>query len=509
MSDRNRNTTGYYKRPAVIMLCLLVFIALPFAVFADDGPVAISTPEELIRIAEDPDGSYVLSADLDMSGIDWEPLAFFGSFDGAGHTIYNLKVTRVGSAHADTLCGNSKVYDSVFAGFFSVLEGAEVKDLTLRGVAIDVESSIHCFAAGFTGYIRDSLISGCSITDARIKLTPTCGPEEGSSRKSCNAGVGGIAGFGSGTIEDCKADVVLIFDDHCDSALKVEEFMGGIVSNGNVVANNVDIVIDGYCACSGYVHNGGLVGMFFQFDKSEPVGRLDYCSVSGMISFYENNKDRRAYCKADIGERMAWPYVTHFTESFTRNELKDYSWDPSPEQCDEPSVTDTVLPGDCSTWGYTLHSCSGCGHSWTDTFTPPFHVPGEWKVVTEAANGTDGLKQKNCTVCGLLLEEAVLPALKEITLDNISLQLDYKDGCTLNASPVPSDSVNAEFFWSSSDESVATVDEEGKVYAAGRGTAVITCESADGFAKSSCEVNVDYTFKQWLIKILLFGWIWY
>lgn len=509
MSERKRIMTDLFKRPAAVLILLLAAFVLPMAVFADDGPAEISTPEELIKIAEDPQGSYVLTADLDLSGVDWVPVAFSGSLDGAGHTIYNLKVTQVGTDSANTLDGNSKVYDTVFAGFFSTLTNAAVSNLNFCSVDVDVESYVHCFAAALTGYIKNSTVTGCNISNARVRLAASIIPEDGVSRKSCNAGVGGFAGFGSGTIQSSSINCVLIFEDNCDSALKVEEFMGGIVSNGNVTAEFCDIVIDGYCACRGYVHNGGMVGMYFQYDKSEPVGHIDYCNITGMISFYENNRDRRAYCKADIGERMVWPYVTHCAESFTRNELKDYSWNPSPEQCAEPAITDTVAPGDCTTWGYTVHTCSGCGHTWTDTFTPPFHTPGDWKVITEAANGTDGLKQKNCTVCGVLLEEAVLPALKEISLDKTLLDLNYKDEAALAAAISPADAVNPELRWSSSDESVATVDSAGHVYAAGRGSAVITCESADGFAKSSCEIKVGYTFKQWLIKILLFGWIWY
>ena len=38
---------------------------------------------------------------------------------------------------------------------------------------------------------------------------------------------------------------------------------------------------------------------------------------------------------------------------------------------------------------------------------------------------------------------------------------------------------------------------------------VITCVSGDGFVTKEIPVTVSYTAGQWLIKILLFGWIWY
>ncbi|MBR5731729.1 MAG: hypothetical protein IKX89_07260, partial [Firmicutes bacterium] len=191
------------KRIISILLCLIMVLAVPAAAFAEGGSdpqqtaeeIPISSAEDLYKLVSEPGLSYILDCDIDMSGIDWEPAAFYGTLNGNGHTIYNLSVTRMGEAHAETLDGNAKVYDSVFAGLFSVLEGAEVRDLTLRGLDIEVESGSHCFAGGLAGYIMNSKVTGCSILDARISITPKCMPDE-TKRKSCNSGVGGIAGFG-------------------------------------------------------------------------------------------------------------------------------------------------------------------------------------------------------------------------------------------------------------------------------------------------------------------------
>lgn len=69
--------------------------------------------------------------------------------------------------------------------------------------------------------------------------------------------------------------------------------MGGLLACGNGVLEGSSVDIDGYVSCRGYVHNGGLVGMFYQYDKQEPVGRITGCSVDGVITFYEDNPDRR------------------------------------------------------------------------------------------------------------------------------------------------------------------------------------------------------------------------
>lgn len=65
--------------------------------------------------------------------------------------------------------------------------------------------------------------------------------------------------------------------------------------------------------------------------------------------------------------------------------------------------------------------------------------------------------------------------------------------------------------YSSSDPSVAKVDEiTGEIYAVKRGTAYITVTvNGDYIKEDTMKVEVKYTWWQWLIKIFLFGWIWY
>ena len=66
--------------------------------------------------------------------------------------------------------------------------------------------------------------------------------------------------------------------------------------------------------------------------------------------------------------------------------------------------------------------------------------------------------------------------------------------------------------FSSSNEKVATVDENGVVFGVKRGTATVTCTVTDetGVERSAqCTVTVRYTWWQWIIVILLFGWLWY
>ena len=62
---------------------------------------------------------------------------------------------------------------------------------------------------------------------------------------------------------------------------------------------------------------------------------------------------------------------------------------------------------------------------------------------------------------------------------------------TLTATLEPNENIKSdEITWSTSDKSVARVDDNGKVTAVGYGTATITAESANG-KKATCVVNLE------------------
>ena len=64
----------------------------------------------------------------------------------------------------------------------------------------------------------------------------------------------------------------------------------------------------------------------------------------------------------------------------------------------------------------------------------------------------------------------------------------------------------------SDNPDVAAVDENGVVATNKPGTAHITVTAVDkyGFSETAvCTVTVQYSWWQWLIRIFLFGWLWY
>ena len=143
----------------------------------------------------------------------------------------------------------------------------------------------------------------------------------------------------------------------------------------------------------------------------------------------------------------------------------------------------------------------------------PKHVSGDWMTVTAPAYDREGLRQRFCADCGVLLGEESIPMLVAASgMDGLpeALTLHYKDTVTLTPMLVPEDVSDKTVRWYSSDIHIASVDPStGEVRALSRGETVLTCVSGDGFVTKEVPVSVDYTVGQWLIKILLFGWAWY
>lgn len=118
-------------------------------------------------------------------------------------------------------------------------------------------------------------------------------------------------------------------------------------------------------------------------------------------------------------------------------------------------------------------------------------------LVTAVAEGTatitvttaDGGKTATCEVT--VTQPAETP-VASVTLDKTSLTLDVGGSDTLTATVKPDDATNKAVTWSTSNENVATVDQNGNVKAVGAGTATITAAASDGSGKTAtCEVTVN------------------
>ncbi|MBK1809106.1 cadherin-like beta sandwich domain-containing protein [Clostridium sp. YIM B02505] len=91
----------------------------------------------------------------------------------------------------------------------------------------------------------------------------------------------------------------------------------------------------------------------------------------------------------------------------------------------------------------------------------------------------------------------------KVQLNSTSMQLRKKDTFTLIATVTPVEAVNKTVTWSSSNPSVATVDQNGKVTALSKGDTTITVTTVDGLYTATCEVKVSQ--KQITLKDIISG----
>ncbi len=354
----------------------------------------------LEAIAKDPAGSYVLTADIDLGGATWTPIPFSGVLDGAGHAILNLTVRDFDATTAVSVDGNAKQYDTVYAALFSRATGATIQNLTLLGADVDVTTGQNAFAAMLVGHAEGVTIENCDV-NGRVALAAA----------GTNCGVAGLVGFGYGTATNSKTDATLTFVDTDPGAL-CEEFLGGALATGYLDVENCYVKVRGYTSVTGYVHNGGIVGMYYVYDENTGhEGYINNNTVDAEIYFYEDNADRRAYCDAYVGEYLNWSMAVegNTTENFVNGETFDYAQILRPEPDEAPVYAETVTAPDCTHPGHTTYTCETCGYTYNAAYTLPQHIPGEWEAVREATETQTGLKQRHCTVCGELTDEEEIP----------------------------------------------------------------------------------------------------
>lgn len=391
------------SRIYLLLLLLLLSVSASVKVAtADEEAVEIYSYEDLLTIAENPSGSYRLMADIDMNGLPWPAITFSGVFEGNNHIIVNLNNVAVSEGTRVTYDGNRKTYDTRFAGLFSILENAEVRNLQLLNMNVSLTCTGDCFLGGIAGFCSESTIENCRII-ATLRLDVT----------GKMFGVGGIIGYGNGTVKNCSGEFVLINTD-LDLTTKDEQFLGGICAAGYPDAASCSITLEGYISDHGFVHSGGLVGMYIVYPvRFARDGYLKDNTLEGFITFFEDNTNRRAYCEQRCGEIMDW----QFTESgnryrFTRDERFDYEKTLLPHgDCDCESFREAVVPPSCTEAGYTARICEACAYTFRSDYTLPKHTLNDSHTVLTAPDvGTEGTGSCTCTVCGTEVR-ITLPAL--------------------------------------------------------------------------------------------------
>ena len=107
-------------------------------------------------------------------------------------------------------------------------------------------------------------------------------------------------------------------------------------------------------------------------------------------------------------------------------------------------------------------------------------------IATITVKTEDGGKTATCKVT---VKEKVYP-VESISLDKTFVELMEGETLILSATITPHNATNKNMVWMSTDDSIASVDNKGKVTAIKEGTVIITVRTEDGDKTASCEINV-------------------
>ncbi len=204
----------------------------------------INTIEDLQAV--EMNKSYILNADLDLTGIEWEPIGtylnpYLGNFDGNDYTVSNLSLT----------------IDHIHNGLFGYVTG-NITNLNLESVSIDYEANFITYVGGLAGYSNGE-IDNCTV-NGMIDVS--------NDESSIYAGM--LLGFTQGklyqdtTVEDFAPNVITnnIVSGSINAVSMEIGYIGGMIGktyNSTVGMNNsfVDLTVD---VAENNVFIGGVIG---------------------------------------------------------------------------------------------------------------------------------------------------------------------------------------------------------------------------------------------------------
>ncbi|MDR1328600.1 MAG: S-layer homology domain-containing protein, partial [Oscillospiraceae bacterium] len=310
-NDEQNNGNGYGSNGA-----FLAPIGAP-----DPNATKIYTAQDLYDVRSKLNGSYVLMNDIDLSGFndgEWVPIGdsdyqFTGKFDGQGHTIRNMRITKI-------------AYDTNI-GLFGSVTNATIRNVGLTLGYIDVSNSSGVInAGGLVGYASPltlTIIENCYNT-GNISISSMSQP--------CAAGIIGFfhsslssliikgcyntgninisispytsqAGGKGGGIVGCALSDVTI--ENCYNAGTISTSYSGS-DMGGIVGYAASILILKNCYNTGNVAahansyfgsmSGGIVGRLVLY-----AAEIENCYNAGNVSVSHNDTGYEGYMGGIIG----------------------------------------------------------------------------------------------------------------------------------------------------------------------------------------------------------------
>ncbi|MBQ7985984.1 MAG: S-layer homology domain-containing protein [Clostridia bacterium] len=216
-------------------------------------PKPIKTAEGLRNIDKNPSGHYILASDIHMT-LPWKIICatdgFSGTFDGDGHTIYDLNLNTQ-------------------SGFFSNITGGTIKNLTLKNVTSAADGVSGILTACNYGYIDNCKIYGKIQT-----------------RKAGH--IGSFAGLNHGAITNCDAYVDIINTNSNSTVGGISAESDGVIFgttyHGKIEADGENTVIGGIV---GY-ETGGYVSDCYAYMTLSATPKFGY--IGGVCGMAEGSQ---------------------------------------------------------------------------------------------------------------------------------------------------------------------------------------------------------------------------
>lgn len=185
-------------------------------------------------------------------------------------------------------------------------------------------------------------------------------------------------------------------------------------------------------------------------------------------------------------------------EDATEVKLAYESSDESVATVDENGLVTAVADGECTITTYVVADAPATAETATqeaaavvtDEETPTGGENSEAVATPDNLDAAFGVVPEGLSAT---TKVTVTTKVESITLDKTEGILNVGNTVTITATVAPEVATNPAVTWSSSDESVATVDETGKITAVATGNATITATSEDD---SSVSANYELTVQQ-------------
>ena len=224
------------------------------------------------------------------------------------------------------------------------------------------------------------------------------------------------------------------------------------------------------------------------------------------VVVYKTNSQTIEYEVSDVDSIV---FVEKPVKLITKIELSETTITLQPNET--KTLTAIVLPEDADNKAVKWESSDEGVATVEQTGEVKAVAAGECTIIAKATDGS-GVKAE-CTII-------VVQLVTAITLEPTTLSLPIGANHTLTANIQPFNATNKDVYWESSNTSIATIEQKGKVTAVAVGTCTIACSAKDGSGvKGSCTVtvksiNVELGLpvstmlspeKQWAADIMVFN----